>query len=352
MIKIRNNFKNLFVRKDFSKISDKFFKKLTTVVGIIVFLLFIFICFEVYVPLNSNSHETIIYNVERGMGDEEIAKDLQKLGIIRNNYFFNFYVVVSLQHSNLKAGRYNLSSKMSIYQIAKKMMKGDAIKDIIVIPEGWDVQDIGKYLELKNICNKDEFIKSANKDYSFEFPVLSEKPKDVSLEGYLFPDTYQISGTENCDDIVLIMLENFDKKLTQELRQQIVDQNKNIFEVITMASLLEKEVRSIEDKKIVSGILWKRLSVGMPLQLDATVNYVTGRSDPSVSIKATKIDSPYNTYMYKGLPKGPISNPGINSIIATLNPTKTEYWFYLTDGITHFAKTGEEHAINKAKYLD
>jgi UPF0755 protein len=119
-----------------------------------------------------------------------------------------------------------------------------------------------------------------------------------------------------------------------------------------MASLLEKEERNMTDKKIVSGILWKRLDAGMPLQLDCTVNYITDRNDPSVSIKSTKIDSPYNTYKYKGLPIGPICSPGIDSIIAALNPTKTAYWFYLNDGITRYARTGEEHAANKAKYLD
>ena len=119
-----------------------------------------------------------------------------------------------------------------------------------------------------------------------------------------------------------------------------------------MASMIEKEVKNMSDKKIVSGILWKRISVGMPLQLDSTVNYVTDRSDPSVTIKATKIDSPYNTYLYKGLPKGPISNPGIDSIIAAMNPTKTDYWFYLTDGVTIFSKTAEDHAAAKAEYLD
>ena len=147
------------------------------------------------------------------------------------------------------------------------------------------------------------------------------------------------------------MIVNFDKKLNSDLRQQILEQKKTIFDVITMASLLEKEVRTLEDKKIVSGILWKRLSVGMALQLDCTVNYVTGKNHPGVLIKDTKINSPYNTYKYPGLPKGPISNPGMNSIIATLNPTKTDYWFYLTDGTTHFSKTAEEHSAKKAKYL-
>lgn len=352
MAKTKNQFKNFFINRDFSKMSPKNFKKTASLVGIFLLVLFIFFCFEVYVPFNSNSHESIVYAAKKGMGDDEIAKDLQKLGIIRSNWFFRFYVVASLQHSKLQAGRYTLSPKMSVYQIAKKMIQGEAIQETLFIPEGWDLRDIGKYLESKNICKKEEFLESAKADLSNDFDFLKDKPKDIGLEGYLFPDTYQISGTESCSDIIIMMLENFNKKLTPELRNQISSQKKSIFEVVTMASMIEKEVRSLTDKKIVSGILWKRLSVGMPLQLDSTVNYITDGNDPAVSIKATKIDSPYNTYKYKGLPKGPISNPGMDSIIAALSPTKTAYWFYLSDGITRYAKTDEEHAANKAKYLN
>ena len=147
------------------------------------------------------------------------------------------------------------------------------------------------------------------------------------------------------------MLVNFDKKLTPELRTQIQKQKKTIFEIITMASMIEKEVRSLNDKKIVSGILWKRISIGMPLQLDATINYITDKNDPGVAIKDTKIDSPYNTYKYKGLPKGPISNPGIDSTTAAIYPTQTKYWYYLTDGTTIFSETLQQHNEAKAKYL-
>ena len=195
-------------------------------------------------------------------------------------------------------------------------------------------------------------IAAAKKDYSKECEFLKEKPEDISLEGFLFPDTYEISEGTSCDDIVIAMLSNFEKKLTQELKDEIQKQKKSVFDIITMAAMLEKEVRTLSDKKIVSGILWKRLEAGMPLQIDATINYITGKSDPGATIKDTKIDSPYNTYKYKGLPKGPISNPGMSSITAAIEPTDSPYWFYLSDGATYFSKTLEEHNVNKAKYLD
>jgi len=338
--------------------SPKMLERMSQIGGFFLIAVLVFVCYEVYAPLNNSSHETITYIVQKGWSDNQIAKDLKNFGIIRSEFFFKFYAMVSFQHSSLQAGKYSLSSRMSVYQIVKQMASGNVIRQKILVYEGWAIEDIGNHLEAENVCAKGDFIKATEKDYSLDFGFLKDLPRDkagkptVNLEGYLFPDTYYISEGETCDEIVEKMLRNFDKKLTFELRQQISDQKKTIFDVITTASLIEKEVRTLEDKKIVSGILWKRLDAEMPLQLDCTVNYVTGKSDPGVAIKDTKIDSPYNTYKYKGLPKGPISNPGMNSIIAALNPTKTAYWFYLTDGVTHFSKTAEEHAAKKAKYLD
>jgi UPF0755 protein len=342
---------NLLKNKDFSKVSIQFLKKIASTIGSILLLVFLFICFQVYVPVDYNSHETVVFAVQKGWSDDQIASALKKLGIIRSSYFFRFYAILSLKHSSLQAGEYNLSPKMSVYQIAGKMAQGDIIRDTAVILEGWDITDIGKYLESKGICTQDYFISLTKKDYSAEFSFLKDKPKSLSLEGYLFPDTYEIGKGETCDGILSSMLENFEKKLTPALVAETENQGKSIFDIVTMASLIEKEVRIIADKKIVSGILWKRIAIGMPLQLDSTVNYVTGKSDASVLIKDTKINSPYNTYKYYGLPKGPISNPGIESITAAIYPTKTKYLYYLSDGKTIFSETLEQHNAAKAKYL-
>ncbi len=318
--------------EDFSKISIEFLKKITSIIGVIFLLLILCVCFEIYVPVNPSSKETIIYTVQKGWGDEEIADNLKELGIIRSSYFFKFYAVLSLKHSMLQAGEYNLSTKMSMHEIANKMARGDIIKDRVVIPEGWDVQDIGKYLESKGICSEDYFVSLA-----------------VGQEGYLFPDTYEISKTETCEEVLGAMLANFDKKLTPELKEEIASQGKTISDVVTMASLIEKEVITLEDKKIVSGILWKRLSIDMPLQVDATIVYITGSA--KITTQDKKIDSPYNTYKYYGLPKGPISNPGMDSIIAVIYPTKTNYWYYLSAGKTIFSETLDQHNEARVKYL-
>lgn len=335
--------------KDFSKISIQFLKKITSIIGTIFLLVFLYVCFEIYIPVNPGSHESIVYTVQKGWGDDEIADNLKKLGIIRSSYFFKFYSVLSLKHSVLQAGEYNLSPKMSAHEIANKMAHGDVIRDTMVILEGWDIQDIGKYLESKGICTQDYFVSLTKKDYSKDFDFLKDKPKGLDLQGYLFPDTYEVAKGGDCEDALSDMLANFGKKLTPDLRNEIIKDNKSIFDVVTMASLLEKEVRTLEDKKIVSGILWKRLAINMPLQIDSTIVFITGNADISANDK--KINSPYNTYKYYGLPKGPISSPGIDSIIATIYPTATKYWYYLTDGKTIFSETFEDHNAAKAKYL-
>jgi len=301
------------------------------------------------VPVNLGSNEKIDFVVQKGWGEKEIASNLEEAKIIRSSYFFKFYAVISLKNFQLQAGEYNLSPKMSIYEIANKIANGDVVKDNAVIPEGWNEKDIGKYLEAKGICTQSYFNSLIKKDYSANFDFLADKPKSADLEGYLFPDTYEIGKGETCDDIVNAMLTNFGQKLTPELRTEIKKQNKTIFHIVTMASMIEKEVKTLSYKKIVSGILWKRIAIGMPLQLDATIVYITG--NPIVYIKDTQINSPYNTYKYYGLPKGPISNPGAESITAAIYPTQTNYLYYLTDGTIHFSETLEQHNAAKAKYL-
>lgn len=318
---------------------------------IAVFLLF---GFMVFVPKSFGKSSAVIFDVKKGMDSKKIAVDLQKEGLIKNNIFFRLYVILLNKYTKLQAGRYHISSSMSVAQIVKKMTSGDTIKDTATIIEGWNLQDMAKYLEDKKIYSSKEFLDFANSDFSYAFIFLSDKPKKLSLEGYLFPDTYEISLSENPEDFIKNMLENFDKKLTPDLRAEITKQKKSIFQIITMASLIEKEVKTLEDKKIVSGILWKRIKEGMPLQVDATVNYITGNNHPGVAIKDTKIDSPYNTYKYYGLPLGPISNPGLDSILASIYPIKSEHWYYLSDqktGKTIFSKTLEEHNIAIYKHL-
>ena len=179
-------------------------------------------------------------------------------------------------------------------------------------------------------------------------------PIGVDLEGYLFPDTYRIYNDASADDILEKMLDNFDTKLSRELRDEIASQGKSIHDIVTMASIIEKEVAVKDDMAIVSGILYKRMEIGMRLEVDSSVNYVSGKSDPSVTYVDLQIDSPYNTYKYDGLPPGPICNPGLQAIQAAVYPGTSSYLFYLNrqdTGETIFSKNFDEHIRNKNKYL-
>ncbi len=317
-------------------------------------------------PYNPLSAQKAAFSIEKGESEREIARHLQDQKLINSDLVFRIYSVAKGLNKNLQAGDYILSPSMSIPQIAEKFTLGEVIKQKITIIEGWDLAEVGSYLEKENVASAknifklagfpgEENLKSSNsaKDFSKEFGFLKDKPKALSLEGYLFPDTYVITQGMTSEEVIDKILANFDRKLTEELKAKIANQKKSIFEIVTMASLIEKEVRTPEDKKIVSGILWKRMLKNMPLQVDATIAYITGKNTTRISIKETKIDNPYNTYKNKGLPIGPICNPSLESIEAAVYPQASPYFFYLStaEGKTIFSKTLKEHNAAKAKYL-
>ena len=281
----------------------------------------------IYYPIESGSDETVVFLVKKGQGAKEISINLKEQGLIRYSSFFRLYTLIEDKAEKLKAGEYELSFSMNIPEIVNKLASGDRIKKMITIIEGWTVKDIASYLEVEEL--------------------------DSDLEGYLFPDTYELSPEDGIEEIIEKMLDNFNKKISLELIEEVTSQEKTIHEIVIMASLIEKEVRTFGDKKIVSGILWKRIEVGMPLQVDATITYITGKNSTEILKEELKIDSPYNTYKYKGLPFGPICNPGMDSILAAIYPESSEYWFYLStpEGVTIFSKTLKEHSAARAKYL-
>lgn len=223
----------------------------------------------------------------------------------------------------------------------------------ITVPEGWDLNDIGTYLQKQGIGTRDQFLEQTKKDFSKEFVFLNDKPPQAPLEGYLFPDTYRVYKDATIEDIISKMLANFSSKLTSEEQKAIKASGRSVFEIVTLASIVEKEVPNASDRPIVAGIFWKRLTEGMPLQADSTLHYVIGGKSPRLSSEELKTDSPYNTYKYKGLPPTPIGNPGEVALRAAIYPKSSPYWYFLSasDGTTIFSKTFEEHVAAKRKYL-
>ncbi len=296
------------------------------------------------------------FEIKPGEGVRDIAQNLEKARLIKNDLYFNYYIWKTGSREKLQAGKYELRGSMTIPEIAQTLSIGEVVPNEIRVtfPEGTSAKDMAEILKKKNLPGE-KFLDVANTGFGVKtaYDFLKNKPEKAGLEGFLFPDTYIFQKDADAESIVSRMLQNFDEKLTKEMRSDIQENNRTIFEIVTMASILEKEVKTSEDMKIASGIFWKRIADGRPLQSCATIAYVLGKEKKQYSYEDTRTPSPYNTYINKGLPPGPIANPGMNSIRAAIYPTKTDYNYFLSDpatGKTIYSKTVEEHEANKEKY--
>jgi len=330
---------------------------------ILVFLVIILVSLIVFwwqirTPLNPTG-ETKIFKVSKGDSAKVIAENLKDTGLIKNPFLFRLYIFLALGQYSLKPGEYELSSKMPIRDIGDTLVLGGVNEVIITIPEGFSLKQVEDRLVGAGLAKRDELMNYrpeadpllADKFSKAAPPILSDKPKSVSLEGYLFPDTYRFFKDATLSDVISKMIDNLSNKLTPDLETAIKNSSYSTYEILTMASLIEKEISKDSDRPVVAGILWKRLKAGVPLQVDATLVYITGRSEIYEADK--KINSRYNTYFYRGLPKGPIANPGLSAIKAAIFPEVSPYWYYLSakDGATIFSKTLDEHNRNRAVYL-
>ena len=303
---------------------------------------------QIRTPLNPTG-ETKIFKVSKGDSAKVIAENLEEANLIESPFLFRLYVFLALGQYSLKPGEYELSSKMPIRDIGDTLVLGGVNEVIITIPEGFSLKQVENRLVGAGLAKRDELM---NYKFSKDVPpILSDKPKSVSLEGYLFPDTYRFFKDATLSDVISKMIDNLSNKLTPDLKTAIKNSSYSTYEILTMASLIEKEIPKDSDRSIVAGILWKRLKAGVPLQVDATLVYITGHNELYEADR--KINSPYNTYLYRGLPKGPIANPGLSTIKAAIFPETSPYWYYLStkDNTTIFSKTLEEHLRNKAIYL-
>ncbi len=267
----------------------------------IIIILVIIVLASFVLPRVPFSNKEALFRIEKGEGSKEISLGLQQQGLIWWSPLFRLYVLTNGMSGSLQAGTYQLSPSMNMLHLASKFTRGDIAKAKITIPEGFTAQQIDQ--KLQGVTDSSLVQLTAN-------------------EGYLFPDTYEIPYGLPLEKVIAIMRDNFDRK-TADL--------KITPDIVIMASLLEKELQTKEDKEMAASILWKRLRAGMPLQVDASLW----------------------TYQNRGLPEKPISNPGLQSIEAALHPQSSQYWYYLSTpaGKTIFSKTLEEHNIAKAKYL-
>ena len=279
-----------------------------------------------------------LIQISKGQGLSSIAKSLGEAHIIRSEFWLKGLVVISGGSRGAQAGDYNFDMPQNVFVVADRLARGvyDLKQVKITVPEGLSNAEVAKvYADNLPHFNSKEFLSLA-------------KVK----EGYLFPDTYLFLPNVSVAEIILTMETNFNKQLSS-IDDQIQKFGKPTKDVMVMASIIEEEARTTETRQIIAGILWKRLKEGMLLQVDAPFAYISGQPMPKVYLDDLQIDSPYNTYLYKGLPPTPIANPGLDAIKATINPIATKYYYYLSDknGVMHYAVTHEGHVANKEKYL-
>ncbi|MEN9390050.1 MAG: hypothetical protein RLZZ283_150 [Candidatus Parcubacteria bacterium] len=272
-----------------------------------------------------------VVHIDTGASISETAQVLVDRHALTNTFGFKLF---SLLFGGVQAGTYALPARQTSFVLAYRMALGlTGLEPMLVtIPEGSTVREMGaRFKDSLMDFNVQEFVRQA-----------------TPYEGYLFPETYFFLPGTPPEVVIRTMRAEYEKNIAP-LRAQMTASSKNEADVIVMASILEREARKLETKKIVAGILWKRIELGMPLQVDAVFGYIHATTTYSPSFDELKVDSPYNTYTNKGLPPGPISAPGLDSVIAALEPTKTPYLYYLTgaDGRMYYARTFEEHVANR-----
>ena len=282
--------------------------------------------------------EGTIVTIKKDMGLSQTADVLARDGVIRSAFVYKVYMVLLGGHGKIKAGEYLFDEPQSVIQVAERTISGaqGLPKLKVTIPEGKNVREIA-WIILKAIPR-------------FNAPAFIALGQQY--EGYLFPDTYFFYPNVTASEVVATMREEFNTKI-QTIQKEINTFGKPLKDIIAMASIVEKEATSTQDRKIVAGVLWNRMSHHAALQVDPPFFYFLGKNSSDITFDDLKIDSPYNLYKYVGLPPTPIGSPGIETILATVTPTITDYWFYLSDsdGRMHYAVTYEGHLVNKAKYI-
>jgi len=300
------------------------------------------------------AREAVTVNIPEGASTGQIADILQDAGLIKNAAAFRFYTRQEGIDNNLKPGEYTFEAgSIDFAAISMVLIQGKQAEGIkVTIPEGLTVLETGSLLAEKGLVDLDAFVEyTINGDFPYDY--LPAKGTPERLEGFLFPSTYQMMPDWGVEKITNTLLGQFDKVLTEEWRAQAEKQGMSISEIVTLASIIEKEAKVPEDRPIISGVFYNRLKKPMRLESCATIQYILGEVKPVLSYADLEVESPYNTYKHDGLPPGPIACPGASALEAALYPEDNDYYYFLAkpDGSHYFSKTLAEHNAAKQKYL-
>ena len=288
--------------------------------------------------------ERVYIRIKPGMSSSQIGELLAEEGVIDSPV--KFWLAVKLNHadSRFQTGVFELQPGMRPGDALNVLINGRAAALRVTVPEGLNVRQVAKLFSAQGLADEEEFLTEA-KDFAPYDYIEAVPEADYRIEGFLFPDTYDFANDATPRDIMQKMADEFDRKLTPEMRQQAAERNLSIYQLVNLAALVEKEARYPEDRPVIAQVFLKRLAINMPLQTDTTLQYLREEVKEELSIEDTLVESPYNTYLYYGLPPGPIASPGLASIEAVRNPADTDYLYFVADheGHNHYGYTYDEH---------
>ncbi len=300
-------------------------------------------------PLESDK-EKIEITVDEGESFYSLLDKLSSIGVLKNKEVIKLNLKLDKKNNiNLVPGEYEVNTNVTLKELIKILETEDFSKNRIsvTIPEGYDIEEMANVFEESGLFSKDDFL-NAVKNHELPSYVKKDDKKKYNLEGYLFPNTYFLDKDINADEVISLMISEFEKTLEKvEKETGVTIKDDEVEKIITIASLVEEEAELDEERDLVSSVIYNRLEKGMKLEFCSTINYAWGEHLPQVLNKHLEIDSPYNTYKNEGLPVGPITNPGEKSIIAAVKPAQTDYLYFMLlynqGGKHHFSNNGAEH---------
>lgn len=362
----------MFIKMKERKKEVKLVRRITSVIALIALAILLVVGFSSYKyvtnalkPVNKEATKEITVEIPMGSGITTIASILENKGIIKNASIFKYYAKFK-NESQFQAGSYTMTQAMTLDEIIESLKTGKVYREplfTITVPEGLTLDQIAAAVAKKTdytaeqfmekVTNK-EFIETMVADYPnlFTDEIYGENIR-YALEGYLYPATYPFYEEKPSLEAIIDTMIAATNNIVSNYSAALEEQEMTVHELLTFASLLEKEATAQTDRETIASVFYNRLKIDMPLQTDPTVLYSLGSHKDRVLYEDLEVDNPYNTYKNVGLPPGPIAGPGKVSIEAALNPSVTDYLYFLADesGVNHFAKTYDEHLANIDKYL-
>lgn len=298
-------------------------------------------------PVARNNNQLIDLRIKSGSTSSQIGEKLYNYGLIKSKFLFNLLLMIKGIDDKLQAGFYQLKPSYNLKEVIAILVEGRVATFKVTIPEGYTVEEIAERLATKTPYSMEDFLKIAGSDFAKPYLLAKDSSQKYAVEGFLYPDTYIIPKDYTPDRIFKVILDEFEEKWWERLKLETEDSEYSPYEIMTIASLIEKEAKLEEEKPLIAAVIYNRLEKGMLLQLDASIQYVLPERKERILYRDLEVDSLYNTYRYPGLPPGPVCSPGDSSIEAALNPADVDYLFYfaLPDGSHKFSKTYREHLL-------